>query len=687
MKTSKGFHFIGLALVAGAATAFADIPAEDGKVITFLHTNDLHSHFRPHGDVLMLGGVARLKTQIDRLRAEAPRSFLVDGGDWSEGYIYYNFGAGLESMRMLDRLGYDAAVIGNHDWLNGPDWLLDLAGILKPKTKFLGANLSLAKFDQAERFRENFLPYVIQEKDGIKVAFIGVLTYELIYDKYFRPVRIESPFTIIRDLAERLSHEVDMVVAVSHNSLGTNHKLLRAAPALDLIIGGHDHVKLLAPIKVERDGTTPGYVVEAGKHGEYLGRIDFHVTPGQRPAYVSHGLYQIDARIPESDEIAGVVEEVEARLEGKFGPIFHDHVADSELYGYVQGAESLAGNLTTDAYRAFTGADVALDQANFIHAPLPRGSVTTADTINMLPTVFHAKTERTWTVKTLPIRGDLLQSLLNVLFASSFSATSGQVSMSGIEVRYSQGKYPGNLSPTLALIFGALDPITTINHDPKAALPTATHLTDVRVGGRPIKHSRVYTLAASQNIFEAINFVNSVVPSLVPTAGLVDTDMEAWRVLRQHLQKSQRVTRDNLAVGKRVRSEQPDLAVTVNDIEWQPHGPQATTWNQIGVRASLRIKVFNFGLEASARSGRELEILGSLTGGNLAVETQFVALSGQIPLPSIAPGASTEVALDVVLPGDSEFGLYPLTARITGGVDEINHTNDEATRWFRYPVE
>ena len=58
--------------------------------VTLLHTNDLHSHFRAERTPLGLGGVARLKTMIPGLRAENPNCLLVDGGDWSEGNIYYN---------------------------------------------------------------------------------------------------------------------------------------------------------------------------------------------------------------------------------------------------------------------------------------------------------------------------------------------------------------------------------------------------------------------------------------------------------------------------------------------------------------------------------------------------------------------------------------------------------------------
>ena len=79
----------------GWAIASAGFAATTGPIpVTILHTNDLHSHFRPEKTPLQLGGIARLKTAIDQQRRSNPNALLVDGGDWSEGNIYYTEGAG-----------------------------------------------------------------------------------------------------------------------------------------------------------------------------------------------------------------------------------------------------------------------------------------------------------------------------------------------------------------------------------------------------------------------------------------------------------------------------------------------------------------------------------------------------------------------------------------------------------------
>ncbi|MGZ3707899.1 MAG: bifunctional metallophosphatase/5'-nucleotidase, partial [Bdellovibrionota bacterium] len=256
------------------ASAFAD-PVS----VTILHTNDLHSHFRSERTPLGLGGIARIKTVVRRVRKQIPDALLVDGGDWSEGNIYYNEGTGRESLKMMDDLGYDVAVVGNHDWLNGPDTILKIVDEAQPQVSLVSANLDASKYGRAQDFRAAVLPYVIKSVDGVKIAFIGLSTYEKIYDHFFAPVGVLDPIPVTRALAKQLRPLVDAIVVISHNAVKMNQAVLEAVPELDLIVGAHDHRQLNAPIVVNRLGAHPGWIVETGCWGRNLGRVDMQVTP------------------------------------------------------------------------------------------------------------------------------------------------------------------------------------------------------------------------------------------------------------------------------------------------------------------------------------------------------------------------------------------------------------------------
>jgi 5'-nucleotidase len=179
-------------------------PSVAPKTLTIFHTNDLHSHFRPNPQPPFLGGVARLKTLVQRLRREHPHSLLIDGGDWAEGHVYYLADAGAASIQIMEEIGYDAAVVGNHDWMNGPDQLLNALQVANERVKYVSANLDFDDYSRKRELMEKVLPYSIHEVNGIRVGVIGLSTFELIYDQYFQPVKITEPFLRTRRLAARL---------------------------------------------------------------------------------------------------------------------------------------------------------------------------------------------------------------------------------------------------------------------------------------------------------------------------------------------------------------------------------------------------------------------------------------------------------------------------------------------------
>ena len=173
IKRIIGWGCIGAFLLSTASLWAGD---ESTQTITILHTNDLHSHYQPDQGPISLGGVARLKTKVNQLRKELPHSILVDGGDFSEGNVYYTIGTGKAAFQMMDSIGYDVAVIGNHDWLNGPDHLLQAMSAARAHTKYVSANLSVNSYERSSDFQRWIPPYAVKQFKlspdlSVKVAF------------------------------------------------------------------------------------------------------------------------------------------------------------------------------------------------------------------------------------------------------------------------------------------------------------------------------------------------------------------------------------------------------------------------------------------------------------------------------------------------------------------------------------
>ena len=94
--------------------------------LTIVHTNDVHS--RVVGDEEKYIGYARLATKIKELKEENPNVLVLDAGDTTHGLSIATISKGESIIKLMNQIGYDAMVPGNHDFNYGYDRLLELKG-------------------------------------------------------------------------------------------------------------------------------------------------------------------------------------------------------------------------------------------------------------------------------------------------------------------------------------------------------------------------------------------------------------------------------------------------------------------------------------------------------------------------------------------------------------------------------
>jgi 5'-nucleotidase/UDP-sugar diphosphatase len=668
--------FSAVFLIFGSSYSAA---AEAPLHLTLLHTNDLHSHFRPDRSPLHLGGLAKIKTTADRLRIENPHSLLVDGGDWSEGNIYYALGAGVETLTMMDKMGYDVAVVGNHDFLNGPDILTGVLDAAKPKMSLIATNVNLEHYKNAEALRKHVLPYVIKEVGGYKIAFIGLTTYELIYDRFFSPVKITEPFFATQTLAAKLKKEVDAVIVLSHNSIWSNKWILRMSPAVDLVIGAHDHVKLDKPIVVNRWGAKPGWIVETGSWGRYLGKVEMEISR-QGVELKNYNLIQMDYTVPEDLEISSRIEKLETRLEEKYGPIFSAHVGTNDLELAHSGEENLIGNLVTDSYVKNTGADFAIESNTAIYGDLYPGDVRLVDIFNVYPAIFNPTTGKTWTLKKIPIKGSNLRRLLNIIYASRQIRSYGSLSVSGISYTID----PIFLNALNTMDINPLDLNKPMEESELKQIMGFPIVKDIRIQDVPIDLNKTYTMATGGMLVAGFELINSII-SIVPLDGLIDTDVEVWKAIGGHVQKHSPISRKTVQIGGRVTPQGPELGIYAADITLETTEKTAET-----LRGRLRVHVTNYGKSPStaglSEKGAHLQIQSNLHGIDES-DPVYHPLLGVVPIPAVLPGHSWDFDTEVKIPAArSARGItpfFPVTVRLVDGRGNLGPTNKMVTRLFQ----
>ena len=314
-----------LALVLASA-AYARLPKY--LEITFLTTNDLHAYLVPFDikgdpvkktpDIKDVGGAARRATIIRTIRSEDRNPvLLLDSGDTTYGWspLAKAF-HGAPDMDMMNVIGYDAMVPGNHEFqLHSPDLLRNHAAAKFP---WVCANVIYEK--TGELFTQ---PYIIREAGGVRVAILG-LTNDLVSTQpntYKSGPELGLKYLSATEVAAKLVPELrqkaDIIVLLSHLGVGGDQALAKAVPGIDIILGGHSHWRLNPPRMVSVGQPTAYWngmvpVVQAGYFGMDLGRtrLIFHRDDSGKYTLMSckGELIRINASIPDDPAISRLIE-------------------------------------------------------------------------------------------------------------------------------------------------------------------------------------------------------------------------------------------------------------------------------------------------------------------------------------------------------------------------------------------
>ena len=260
------------------------------RTLVILSTTDTHSQVEPlpakstkYAD---MGGYARRMELIAQQRAENPDLLLFDSGDFSQGTPYFNFYHGRIEVDAMNRMGYDAATLGNHEFDNG----LDTLAMLLRLAKF---PIVCANYDVSGTVLEGLVkPYIVIDKGGIRTGVfgLGVSPQDLIAKKNFGDIRFLDPLTCINKTASLLreKEKCDVVVCLSH--IGSDGKgvvghederdltLIPMTQGVDLFLSGHTHHFY----EGERLSNAQGeetVLLQAGKSGVKVGKITIELEP------------------------------------------------------------------------------------------------------------------------------------------------------------------------------------------------------------------------------------------------------------------------------------------------------------------------------------------------------------------------------------------------------------------------
>lgn len=417
-------------------------PDTDYKV-TILHTNDHHGRFwqNSKGEY----GMAARKTLIDRIRneveADGGELLLLSGGDINTGVPESDLQNAEPDFKGMTMLGYDAMAVGNHEFDNDRDILMQQAEWAD--FPFLSANIVYK-----DSGKTLFKPYEMFEVQGHRVAIVGFTTEDTVKignPEFTSDLDFLSPSAVGKVLIPKLDKKSDLVIAVTHMGHYANGKhggnapgdvtLARNVDGIDVIVGGHSQNPLFQP-----DVVNNTLILQAYEWGKYVGRLDLTLRNGEIVDY-TYDLIPVNlkedgklmrAEIAQNLEMLAMLAPYQQKgreaLDEVIGQANGDFVGERSI---VRSQPTNLGVLIARAQRVAANADLAIMNSGGIRDDMAGDDITYKDVLQVQP--FGNM------VAYVELPASELMEYLNV--AASKQAGSGAFAQfDGVELRISNGE-------------------------------------------------------------------------------------------------------------------------------------------------------------------------------------------------------------------------------------------------------
>jgi len=394
--------------------------------LQILTLNDFHGALVENGKN---PGAAKIAHYLKDLRSKNPTGTLIlSAGDMFQGSPDSNLLYGETVVQVMNAIGFDAMTIGNHEF----DWGVAVLKkrITQSKFPYISANI----LDKSTGKLADFLkPYVIFERDGLKIAVIGLTTPETAYKsspKVVSAYGFEDPAQTVNALMPELQEKgTDVIIVLSHMSsfmdkqtgevTGEVADLVQKTHGISGVISGHSH-------QIVHGTVNHVPIIQAHYFGRAVGELNFVFRKSTKQIILSStnvtvlpfdGLTadtQVTAIINKAQTKIAPIKNVALGLTER--ELSHDRDAPQV---------SLLGQLTTDAMRETAQADIAFENAGGIRASIPAGKITMGNLYEVFP--FDN------TLVTVEMTG---AQVMEVLHHGMMNSNVNMIQYSGIKVVY-----------------------------------------------------------------------------------------------------------------------------------------------------------------------------------------------------------------------------------------------------------
>lgn len=360
-------------------------PDMPSSPIVILYDNDVHCS---------VDGYPMLVSLRNECLSATDYVSTVSCGDFASGGIVGAITKGEQVVEIMNYVGYDVVALGNHELDYGMTQMFKI-------TDALEAPVVCANLKNVQTSAHPYPAYHIIRYGEVDVAYIGFTTttsgtvtslsdeqgaplYSFMRDEFYQQAQYHI------DVARK--NGADYVVALAHlgdSQSGDSHpssvELISSTTGLDAVIDGHDHHAIAQQFVNDMDGN-PVLLTSSGSNFEYVGRLTID-TDGS----VSSSLTNIaESGITADSNTQQFVEQVKTEVGSKGNFVIGHSDVDLTIYNaegkrIVRKQEANIGDFCADAFRSFTGADIALINGGGIRSNIKSGDILFNDLYNVMP--------------------------------------------------------------------------------------------------------------------------------------------------------------------------------------------------------------------------------------------------------------------------------------------------------------
>jgi 5'-nucleotidase / UDP-sugar diphosphatase len=434
--------FLPIFIVGFLAGCVAREPDRPPVRLTFLQFND-HYVLEPADRAGQKGGMARIATLVARTRQESPHTLLALAGDTISPSIMSAVLRGEQMIAAWNQLGLDVATFGNHEFDFGPPTLL----ARMRESRFVWVSSNVLDRATGRPFGGARAAHLV-ERDGVTIGFFGLTVPDTPQTSSPGPgVEFRDPIATARGaVADLRTGRRPIVVAVTHQDMPADERMVREVPGIHLVIGGHEHDPLENLV-----GET--LITKAGADGVFVVRIDLQTTRDGKVLARQHRFIPVTPELPEDPAMAALV----ARYAGRLSEALDVRVGETRVpldarNALLRTSETNVGNLVTDVMRARLQADVALMNGGGIRGNqlVPAGTLTRRDVNALLPFLN--------VLVMLEVPGRVLLEVLEHSVSVYPRESGGFLQVSGLSFVFDPARPPGHRVARVVVGSEPLDP-------------------------------------------------------------------------------------------------------------------------------------------------------------------------------------------------------------------------------------